>query len=67
MLTGALVYASYRTLGKLYVPAGKPADRRFPPGCCMALGCDLDGTIAVSFLPSLLTGTGAFESVLWQP
>ena len=67
MLTGALVYASYRKLGKLYVLAGKPADRRFPPGCCMALGCDLDGTTAVSFLPNLLTGTSEFESVLWWP
>ena len=67
MLTGALVYASYRTLGKLYVLSGKPTDSRFPPGCCMALGCDLDGTTAVSFLPSLMTGTGALSTVLWQP
>lgn len=67
MLTGALVYTSYRTLGMLHVLVGKPTDSWFPTGCCMALGCDLDGTTAVSFLPSLMTCTGEFESMLWQP
>jgi len=66
VLTGALVYASYRTLGKLYVLAAQPAEQ-VSPGYYMALGCDLDGTTAVSFLPSLMTGTGEFESVLWRP
>jgi len=67
VLTGALVYTRYRTLGMLHVPAGKLDDRRFPPGCCMALGCDLDGTTAVSFMPSLLTGDGELEGTLWRP